>query len=157
MTNSINWDDPKSKISKYFTVKEALLLPSIKTLHIPSEEEKVNIVALAEKMDLVRELVGKAIVVHCWIRPTAVKCSDVQYLNFNYNEYSGSKAKKSAHIIGKAIDFHVSGSEGRNGCDYIRGLLLPNLEDWGLRMEDIAGDWIHLDTAPVISQRFFKP
>lgn len=153
----IDWNDPKAKISKYFTVKEALLLPRINVLHIPSEEEKANIIHLANKMDIVREFLNKGIIVHCWIRPTSVNCSDPKYQGFNYNEYIGSTAKKSAHVIGKAIDFHVSGYETNHECDYIRGLLLPQLEAWDMRMEDIQGSWIHMDTAKVISQRFFRP
>lgn len=152
-----DWNDPKAKISKYFTVKEALLLPSIKVLHIPSEEEKIQILALAEKMDVVREFLGKGIIVHCWIRPTSVNCVDPKYKGFDYNEHIGSKAKKSAHIFGKALDFHVAGYEGKYGCDAMRALLIPKLEEWDMRMEDINGSWIHMDIAEVKSQRFFKP
>lgn len=153
----IDWNDPKAKISKYFTVKEALLLSSINTLHLPSEEEKANIIALAEKMDKVREFLGKGIIVHCWIRPTSVNCTDPKYQGFDYNSYIGSKAKKSAHVLGKAIDFHVAGYENSYGCDAMRTLLIPKLEEWGMRMEDINGSWIHMDIAEVKSQRFFKP
>ena len=43
---SINLD---SKISKYFTWKEALLLPSWGICHEPTEEEKAAIIKMAKK------------------------------------------------------------------------------------------------------------
>jgi hypothetical protein len=153
----IDWNNPKCKISKFFTVEEATYLPSIKTFHLPSDKEKENILALAEKMDKVREFLGKGIIVHCWIRPTSVRCIDTKYMNFDYNKHVGSTAKSSPHIQGNAIDFHVSGYETNYECDYIRGLLLPRLEEWDMRMENINGGWIHMDVSPVISSRFFKP
>jgi hypothetical protein len=154
---SIDWNDPKCKISKHFTVKEATYLPSIGVLHIPSEEEKKNIIKFAEKMDKVRDIVNASITIHVWIRPISVNCIETKYKGFNYNEYIGSTAKKSAHIAGLACDFHAKGFEGRNGCDALRSILIPKLEELGLRMEDIPGDWIHLDMYPVINKRFFNP
>ena len=39
----------------------------------------------------------------------------------------------------------------------MRQVILPHLEEWSIRMEDINGGWIHIDTNPVGYKRFFKP
>ena len=54
----MDWTNPKTKISKYFTVHEATYLPSWKIYHTPSEAEKTEIVKLAQVMDIIRERIG---------------------------------------------------------------------------------------------------
>lgn len=153
--NLIKWDDPKSKISKYFTVHEALYLPSWELHHIPSEQEKAAIINMAQKMDLVREYLGNAIIVHCWIRPKSVnQPKSARYHLKNYNAACGG-APGSAHMEGIAVDFHVA----KMTCDEARHLLVSKLDEFKIRMEDISGNWVHVDMrnpAPKKS-RFFKP
>ena len=144
-------------LSKYFTWKEALLLPQWGVIHIPTEEEKKNIIEFANTLDSVREFIGLPFHVHCWIRPIKANCPDSRYDGQNYNKFVGSVALNSAHIPGKALDFHVDNFGGVNGCHEIREKLLPKLEEFELRMEDLEGMWIHLDNAPVTKNRFFKP
>jgi len=154
----VNWDDHTDMISTYFSVGEALLLKSWSVYHIPSEDEKANILDLAQRLDTVRERIGNAFIVHAWIRPTSVNCPGSNYDQKNYNQFIGSTAKNSGHITGQAVDFHVSGSADPNGCQQMKRQILPWLEELGLRMEDnVGGNWIHLDTKPVISKRFFTP
>lgn len=71
-----------------------------------------------------------------------------------YNALIGG-APGSAHVEGLACDFHVL----RMGCDEIREIILPHLEEWQLRMEDLPGSgWIHLDIRdPGDGNRYFKP
>lgn len=153
----IDWNDKKAKISKHFTVHEATFLPSWRIYHTPSEEEKKEIIKLAKIMDGIRDDLGKAIIVHVWIRPKKVNCPGHARDGQDYNVFIGSTSKKSAHIFGKGIDFHVSGHSGPAGCKEIRDKLEPKLESLGVRMEDINGGWVHLDTNPVGYKRFFKP
>jgi Peptidase M15 len=150
-----NWADPKSLISKYFTVEEALFLPSFKCLHTPSLSEQDNIANLAITMDKVREYLGKPIKVHVWIRPTAVNCPSSTHNGEDYNARIGG-AKHSAHISGRAVDWSVPGKS----CDEVRNKLISKLQELGLRMEDLPGSsWVHLDTAPPgpSGHRFFVP
>ena len=153
----IDWSNPKSKISKHFTVHEATYLPSWRIYHTPSEEEKKEIVKLAKIMDVLRERIGKACNVHVWIRPKKVNAKDSDRDGQDYNVFIGSTSKKSAHIFGKGIDFHFSGFAGPEGCAEIREKIMPWLEELDIRMEDIQGGWIHIDTHPVGYKRFFKP
>lgn len=149
---SIDWSNPKSKISKYFTVKEALWLPSWGVMHMPSEEEKANILKHAVKMDLIREFLNAPINVHCWIRPVLNNPSS-KYHGQDYNAFVKG-AKNSSHRVGLATDYSASGLN----CDDVRAKLEPKLEEWGLRMENLSGsNWVHVDSAPVISTRYFKP
>jgi len=153
----IDWNNPKSKISKYFTVHEATFLPSWRIYHTPSEEEQKEITKLAQIMDTIRERVGAAIIVHVWIRPKYVNCPNSDKHGQDYNLFIGSKSTKSGHIFGQAIDFHVSGHAGPQECAHIRQLIVPVLEDLDIRMEDQDGGWIHIDTKEVKYSRFFKP
>jgi uncharacterized protein YcbK (DUF882 family) len=144
---AIDWTKPNSKISQFFTVREAIHLPQWNRLATEKDglgpAQKANLVMLMVVMDKVRTFFGKPIVVHCCFRPYA------------YNALVGG-APKSAHIAAMAIDFHVAGLD----CDEARKLLLPKLEEWGLRMEDLPGSsWVHLDMRPVPKggTRFFKP
>lgn len=153
----IDWNDPKSKISKYFTVHEATYLPSWACYHIPSKEEQEEIVKLAKIMDIIRERVGKAILVHVWMRPKKANCPGHPMDGADYNFFIGSKSTKSGHIFGKAVDFHFSKYKSADGCAEKRKEIEPWLEELDIRMEDISGAWLHIDTIPVGYKRFFKP
>lgn len=147
-----NWKDPNSKISKYFTVGEATLLPSWAVYHTTTSQEKADIIATAVIMDKIRDFLGAPIRVHCWIRPTYVDCTSEIHEGENYNHYVGG-ALHSAHILGRAVDFHVDGLT----CDQVRAKLLPRLQEFGIRMENNPGsNWVHIDTytAPEGSRYF---
>lgn len=150
----IDWNDPKAKISQYFTVHEATYLPSWQIHHKPSEYEKEEILKTAQVMDKIREYIGEPIHVNCWIRPTSVNNFDSVYHNKNYNSAIGG-ATHSAHIEGKAVDFTVSKHTASN----VRFLLQDKLEEFQIRMENINGNWTHIDTreVPKGGKRFFKP
>lgn len=108
-------------------------------------------------MDKIRERIGIPIIVHVWIRPKSVNNPNHSRHGQDYNLFIGSKSTKSGHIFGQAIDFHVSGYSDAAKCSNIRRKILPWLEELDIRMEDIDGNWIHIDTKPVINFRFFKP
>lgn len=139
---SINWKDATCKVTPNFTVQDACWLPSWSKLHAPSLEEQSNLQKMCALMDKVKAFLGaKSIKVHCMIRPAA------------YNVEIGGRPQ-SAHLSGLACDFSVPGMS----CDKVRQLLLPKLEEWKCRMEDLPGsNWVHLDLHPVVKTRFFKP
>ena len=160
--------DPTWMISRHFSFKEALYLPTWKRMAGPADGLTLDVLArlgwfLREKMDSVRDDYGPLTVVPdhvCW-RPRG------------YNALVGG-AKNSAHMalvdsmglplkpgqMVAAIDFNVVGFEGGAGCDKIRARLVPELEKRSLRMEQKPGSpWIHLDCAPLLPghNRYFKP
>lgn len=151
---SVNWSDPKDKISQYFTVHEATYLPSWQIYHIPSEEEQQNIVQLADKMDKVRNFLEYPCEVTCWIRPSAVNCDNPTFKNRNYNSLVGGRPG-SSHQLGKAVDFQVHSLV----ADEVRYILLDKLAEFDLYMEDLNhANWTHLSTQPTKSgTRYFKP
>lgn len=174
----VDWNDPKSKLTENFSVGEALLLPSWSAYHVPSEEEKAAIKGIADKVTRLttklEEKLGKQlkIDVHAWMRPAVANIPGSKWNGMDYNRYiyetqvwkdlsPEEKAKKkvpnSPHKTGHAIDFHFIGYEGKAKCAEMRKLIEPLLEEFGLRMEDIEGGWIHLDDLPVVNNRFFKP
>jgi len=149
----IDWTDPTAKISKYFTVKEALYLPSWDVMHIPTEEQKANIVKMAAVMDKIRNYLGKPIIIHVWIRPILNKPGHER----DGQDYSPfiKGAKMSAHKDGRAVDWHCKDYN----CDYVRRLLLQKLEEYDIRVEDLPGsNWVHTDIKPPVNNnRYFKP
>jgi len=142
------------KISKYFTLGEATYLPKWNTNHIPTEEELTNLRRLAAVLDAVRDYIGSPIIVHVWIRPEAANCVNSDHNGQSYNKLVGG-ASRSLHRYGLACDFHFK----EIGCDDAKILLMPKLEDFGLRMEDngAGAGWIHLDLGKPNPNRFFKP
>lgn len=174
----IDWSNPKAKINDRFSVGEALTLPSWNVMHVPSEDEKRAIINIADGVSKAAEVIEKEIGkhayinVHAFIRPEKANIPGSQWDGKDYNRYiyetqvwkdltPEEKAKKtvpkSPHRTGRAIDFHIVGFEGKDGCAKIRKILEPQLDALQLRMEDISGGWVHLDDMPVINKRFFKP
>jgi len=154
---SINWKNKNSHITPHFTVHEALWLPSWRIYHKPSTAEKKEIIRLAKTMEKIRALYGVSIDVHCWVRPIKTNSPDSNKHGKNYNKAIGSNSTKSAHIFGRGIDFHLKGKNGATECAKVRKKILPHLKEWNIRMEDINGGWIHIDTSPVRNKRFFRP
>lgn len=169
---TIDWTNPKAKISKHFTVKEACWLPSWSAMHQPSDQEKVNILKMAETMDKIRELVNAPINIHCWIRPgkancqvdlakvqwskdpTTKKAQEAAVAALDYNTFVKG-ARASRHRTGEATDWSAVGMK----CDDVRDKLKPKLEEFGIRVEDLPGSsWVHTDIGqPFNGVRFFKP
>lgn len=157
---SIDWSNPESKISKYFTVKEAILLREWNRLanesdglneHVKSELVRI----FTEQMDWIREFLNKPVFIKSAYRPKA------------YNVAIGG-ATKSAHMCEEsyaAVDFwcDMDGDGDKDGqdCDEIKSKLMPQLEIRGIRMEDngAGAKWVHIDNKPLIigGNRFFKP
>lgn len=129
--------------NKNFKWREALYLESMDMYALPEEDIANNIMATADKMQAIRNILGAPIHVTSWYRPQ------------KYNEYIGSKSKKSYHIQGLACDFHVSGMLP----DAVRELLLDFLVGLDIRMENLPGaNWVHIDLGiPNNKRRFFKP
>lgn len=153
-TNELDWSNHKSMLSKHFTVGEALYLPSWKVYHIPSEDEKANLLRHAQNMDKIREFLGVPLNVHCWIRPV-LNNPDSPHHGEDYNAFVKG-AKNSSHKLGLATDYDAKGLS----CDDVRAKLEPKLEEFGMRMERMpGGNWTHNDSADLApgGHRFFIP
>ncbi len=116
------------------------------------------LIFLFEKMDLVRDFLGKPIHAHVAFRPAI------------YNVQVGG-APQSCHVARSenghllaALDFDAQDYEedsAGESCDTIRAALLGYLAVWGLRMENNpqGSPWVHLDTRPIPAggSRYFNP
>lgn len=134
-------------ISKHFSWHEAIYLSQFIREATEADgltqQVKDNLVVLFNKLDVIRDHFNKPIVIH------------VAFRSPEYNKMVKG-APNSAHLQGKAVDFHVVGLT----CDEVRKSILDAklLESLDMRMEDLPGSrWTHLDTAPVIKNRYFKP
>ena len=141
---NVNWAMPDAKISKYFTVREALWLNSWNKMALPDAEQRKNIYRMALKMDEIREFIGVPLYITSWLRPS------------EYNAHIGG-SKRSYHMKGLAVDFVSK----RMSAEDMRQKLLPKLKALGIRMEDNKhigkGNWVHVDLGKVRLKRFFKP
>ena len=151
---TVDWSSPADKISRYFRVREALWLPKWNRLAYAGDglddHVKARICALAERLDVVRDFLGRPMIVHCWFRPKG------------YNALvHGSRGSKHMSLgPWSAVDFHCelpSTKSISEACATVRAAIEFKLEAWGLRCEDFDGPWVHLDDAPVVTRRFFKP
>ena len=143
---------PTDLISKHFTFKEALWLPSWSRMASEIDGLDINVIHrlkhLFNALDAVRDHFNAPIRVHCAYRPK------------DYNELVKG-AKASAHLadrdLNAAVDFDVKGMDCKTA---ITRILNSNLLDTlKLRMENngINPVWIHLDTKPAAKERYFIP
>lgn len=152
----VDWSNPDEPISKYFTVREAIYLSRWGRLAREDDglsgRVKFCLIAMAAKMDVVRDFIGLPIIVHRWYSPPG------------YNAVvGGSRYSRHMSLFGEhsAVDWHgkVDGAATQSEqCDILRAALEPKLEEWGLRMERLPGaHWVHLDDALVMRERYFRP
>lgn len=154
-----NWNDPSSKISKYFTVKEAIMLREWGRLADEqdglNDHVKAQLIGIFKIMDTIREILNRPIFIKSAYRPK------------KYNVAIGG-ATFSAHMAEKdyaAVDFWCDqdgdGDKDGKDCDDIKAILMPKLAELGIRMEDNGkgAKWVHVDNKPVATggNRFFKP
>jgi hypothetical protein len=144
--------EAEDKISKYFTYKEALWLPSWGRMacELDGLDPAVlhRLKGLFTLMDNVRDYFNAPIRVHCAYRPK------------EYNALVNG-AKASAHLADRdmlaAVDFHIPGSTTER---VIARILNSNLLDTlKMRMENNGPNpaWIHMDTKPCAKDRYFLP
>lgn len=130
-----------------FLWTQALWLPTWAVHVFPTQEQESNILKVAPKLQAIQALYpGRKIMVTSWLRPDL------------YNEwekpYGVGGALGSFHPKGGAVDFIVPGV----ACDEVRAMLEPKLEELQIRMENLPeAGWVHIDVAPVVYSRFFKP
>ena len=120
-------------ITSHFTWKEALRLPQWGRM--ASEEDGLNgeiqnnLIEVFETLEIMRGVWDRPVIIHCAYRPPA------------YNKQVGG-APKSAHIEGRAIDFHIDGIP----CDRVKAYLVRNANHLRLRWESNSTTWVHIDT-----------
>lgn len=161
----IDWTNEYLQISKYFTVREAIFLPTWGRLanQLDGLNDDVNeaLLFMFAKLDIVRDFIGAPIRVHVAYRPAA-------YNQVVRGAPDSSHIARIEDIAGEraliaAVDWSADVGETTVGenCDTLRSALAPKLEEFGLRMEDqpLGSGWIHLDSHPVLPghERYFKP
>lgn len=140
--NRFTWTDPNSMVSKYFSVNNCLLLHNWHRLATTEDGfDPVLLVRLCNKLDKIREILGFPMNIHCIFRSQA------------YNASQNIKPEKDVHSMSLAADFDCSPNLT---IEQIREILLPKLEELGIRMEFGTTSWIHVDLrAPGPSGRHF--
>ena len=126
----------------HFKWSEFLWLPRWKIHALPDEEIYFNLITTAKKMQDIRDILQAPITITSGFRPQ------------EYNTLIGG-SKKSAHMLGLACDFQVTGITAKDTSK----ILLAHLDKLEIRMEDHLGNWTHIDLMPLSprGKRFFKP
>jgi len=149
----IDWSNPLAQISGNFTVHDATYLPSWGIYHIPTADEKENIIDLAVALQKVRDAYGRSMNIGVWIRPASVNPGILDSSGKivsspshpkkgqNYNAAIGSNA--TSHIAGRAVDIEDANRSLTNFLLKNQQILIDN----NLWMEDekIATTYVHLD------------
>lgn len=131
-----------------FKWSELLFLPKWDIFCYPSIEQAENLMHICQKLQIIRDMLSKPISITSALRPS------------NYNAWSDpygvGGAKKSAHTLGKAIDFIVIGMSSNDA----RAWLIPDLEKLEIRVENLPNSsWVHIDASDVgpSGNRYFLP
>lgn len=128
-------------ITKNLKWTEALYLRKWEMTVFPTKAQMGNIVMVAEKLQAIRDYFNSPVTITSWLRP------------LKYNTFIKG-ATDSAHLYGMAVDFNVVG----HSAEEVRKELIPQLETMKIRMENITGDWVHIDIRkPGPEGRFFEP
>lgn len=168
IAQSIDWTNPTAKISKYFTVKEAIYLKEWNRL--ATQDDGLNLIVKTKlvqffrtKADPVRAIINRAVFSKSCFRPE------------KYNNLIGGAPLSCHRVIEQtvngvkkicaALDFYcdIDGDGDKDGedCDAIKDLLRPHLSRLGLRMEKNGkgARWVHIDDKDVGpgSDREFLP
>lgn len=129
-------------ITNNFSWREAFT-NEILTDGVPILEVFQNIEAAAKVFQQARTKLGKPFIIHCWTR------------QIPHNKRAKSTAKRSPHINGRAIDFHVNGMSDKTVRDKLLSYKLP------IRIEDGTNGWVHIDIGNSYTNdfrwRLFKP
>lgn len=115
------------KITNNFTWNEVFTNETSKDGY-PILEVFQNAVELSIQLQKIRAKIGKPIIVHCWVR------------QIPHNKRAGSTAKRSPHINGRAVDFHIEGMTDKEVRNRILSIGMP------VRIEDNTSGWVHIDT-----------
>ena len=149
----INWDDPEAKVSRHFTVRDAIWLPQWNRYAVEADgldgHAKLALERIFDRLDLVRDLLGVPLVIHCAFRPLKYN----QLVRGSATSAHVARMWQGGHIA--AVDFSPQGMS----CDAARELIEPELAPINIRMENLPGsDWIHIDNRPHgPSGRYFAP
>jgi len=120
--------------TKNFRWNEMLRCSSWGVYVFPDDQQYLNIMSFMSKVQLVRNYLDARMIVTSGLRP---------YLYNKWKRpYGINGAVFSAHKLGLAMDFYCP----KIGCDRIREILHPVLDDFDIRMENNPGSgWVHID------------
>ena len=130
--------NPNQLLSPHFTLEELTRsekAAELKISNVPGDEEISNLSLLSlTLLEPIRELLGKPLVIHSGLRSTAL------------NRAVGG-VKTSAHLDGRAADFHPEGWNLQKAWTRIKDSNLPYDQ---LIVEHAEGGptWLHVAMAP---------
>jgi hypothetical protein len=141
----IDWTDATCQITPHFTVGDAITLHTWGRLATAddglTDDLCDQLVLLCQALEQVRDILGCPMNVHCMLRTVAYNTQVLKLKNPN-----------DVHALGMACDFDCGSALS---IDQIHALLLPKLEELGIRMEQNTPTWCHVDIHPVGIARYF--
>lgn len=116
----------------YFTMQE-ILKTNTGLPNVPSRQQSENLLYTRDKMDKVREVIGRAVNVNSWFRSPEV------------NKATGG-VPTSGHLTGYCVDFWVKGMTNQEICDL--------LDKAGIEYDQLIDEfngstyWVHISFDP---------
>jgi len=141
---AIDWTDANCAVTEHFTVGDAITLHSWNRLANDqdglTEDGQNSLIALCQKMEEIRTILGCPINVHCMFRSQ------------DYNAQVVKAIPNDVHAQFLAADFDCNET---HSIDEVHSILEPQLEQLGIRMEQNTPTWVHIDLHPVVHARYF--
>ncbi len=142
VNTGIDWTNPECRVTEHFKVKDCLMLHSWNRLATEADGADFDkLIALCNKMEQIRNVLGAEVNVHCMYRSQA------------YNQSQGIKPEADVHSFSLAADWD---SNNTYTIQEVKDKLEPLLEELQIRMERGTSTWIHVDLRAVgPSGRYF--
>lgn len=139
-----DWTNPNDSVTEHFTVNDALMLHEWGRLGTEADGANLDTLqTLCNKLEEVRALLGCPMNVHCCFRSK----------EYNIEQKILLPTGADVHSMSLACDFDCNDTMT---IQAVKDLLLPRLEDIGIRMEFGTYSWVHVDLrAPGPSGRYF--
>lgn len=134
---------PKDLIKRFFGIKE-LVCPDVYERFGESAWQFLD-ARLLHTLYVIREIVGRPVIVNNWAKggnysQRGLRCNVCSIVR---EKTSLEKVYVSAHLQGKAVDFHVPGMTSEEVRRFIKEIRLQL--PYPIRIERDTDGWVHID------------
>jgi len=141
---NIDWTDGSCQVTPHFTVNDCLMLHNWNRLATEADGADFDkLEALCQKLEQIRTLVGQPFNIHCMFRSK----------EYNLEQNILPPTGADVHSMSIAADLDCNPNLT---IQEVKDILVPQLEDLGIRLEFGTTSWVHIDLhAPGPSGRYF--
>lgn len=140
----VDWTNPNCPVTTHFTVKDACFLHNWNRLATIEEGmDTLKLETLCKKLEEIRTLLNVPMNIHSMFRSE----------KYNQEQKIFMPTGRDVHALSCAADFDCA---PHLTIEQVKEILIPKLEELGIRLEYGTTNWVHLDLrAPGPSSRYF--